>query len=100
MDTFPNKRATASGIGYGENAIVFVVFHARKELALEKASLYIVCIISSATLTDQKKSVSMHSQLYMSPQHYINLETVLLGEKHEHHSTLCLLLHAEDGHLL
>jgi len=32
----PNKRATASRIGYGGNAIVFVVFHAGKEFAVKK----------------------------------------------------------------
>ena len=35
----PNKRATASRIGYGGNAIVFVVFHAGKEFAVKKVSV-------------------------------------------------------------
>jgi len=34
----PNKRAIASRIGYGGNAIVFVVFHAGKEFAVKKVS--------------------------------------------------------------
>ena len=32
----PNKKAVASRIGYGGNAIVFVVFHAGKEFAVKK----------------------------------------------------------------
>jgi len=37
----PNKRATASRIGYGGNAIVFVVFHAGKEFAVKKVLFYV-----------------------------------------------------------
>jgi len=36
----PNKRATASRIGYGGNAIVFVVFHAGKEFAVKKVGYF------------------------------------------------------------
>ena len=32
----PNKKAVASRIGNGRNAIVFVVFHAGKEFAVKK----------------------------------------------------------------
>ena len=32
----PNKKAVASRIGYGGNAIVFVVFHAGKEFGVRK----------------------------------------------------------------
>jgi len=32
----PTKKAVASRIGYGGNAIVFVVFHAGKEFAVKK----------------------------------------------------------------
>ena len=35
----PTKKAVASRIGYGGNAIVFVVFHAGKEFAVKKVRL-------------------------------------------------------------
>ncbi|XP_065920931.1 uncharacterized protein [Dysidea avara] len=66
----PNKRATASRIGYGGNAIVFVVFHAGKEFAVKK-TVY------------RSKEISVHSQL--CHPNIINLEAVLVGEKHERH---------------
>jgi len=34
----PNKKAVASRIGYGGNAIVFVVFYAGKEFAVKKVA--------------------------------------------------------------
>ena len=37
----PTKKAVASRIGYGGNAIVFVVFHASKEFAVKKVTKYI-----------------------------------------------------------
>ena len=66
----PNKKAVASRIGYGGNAIVFVVFYAGKEFAVKK-TVY------------RSKEISVHSQL--SHPNIINLEAVLIGEKHERH---------------
>ena len=66
----PNKKAVASRIGYGGNAIVFVVFYAGKEFAVKK-TVY------------RTKEISSHSQL-VHPN-IINLEAVLIGERHERH---------------
>ena len=43
----PNKKAIASRLGYGGNAIVFVVFHAGKEFAVKKVRMTNHCCMLS-----------------------------------------------------
>ena len=66
----PNKKAMESRIGYGGNAIVFIVFHAGKEFAVKK-TVY------------RNNEITIHSQL--CHPNIINLEAALIGENHERH---------------
>ena len=69
----PNKKAAASRLGYGGNAIVFVVFHAGKEFAVKKVRMYKLiavryCITISLyrLYTGQKKSVFIPSYVILT----------------------------------
>ncbi len=64
----PTRKAVANRIGYGGNAVVFVVFHAGKEFAVKK-TVY------------RKKEINFHSQL--AHPNIINLEAVMVGERHQ-----------------
>ncbi len=64
----PSKKAVASSIGRGGNAIVFSLFYEGKEFAVKK-TVY------------RSKEISVHSKL--EHINIVNLEAVLIGEKHE-----------------
>ena len=65
-DTYPlpSKRATASRIGYGGNAIVFVVYHVEKEFAVMSLML---CIVRN---NDFNHADSQYLFSIMSSHHY------------------------------